>query len=390
MRLAANGSASRARVFHDVGGEQELQAASISMDVLACMMEGCQVIGFDWRYLYVNDELLRQSRRQRDDLVGRTMMECYPGLEDTPMFAQLRRCMLDRVSCTTESELRFPDGTQASFELRMIPTPQGVCILSSDVTERRDQLTAMARELARAKDAAERTNKELESFSYSISHDLRAPLRSIDGFSLALAEDYSDQFDERAQQYLGWIRQGAQRMSELIDDLLALSRLSSAEMQQVEVDLAELAGEILAELRRREPDRRVEVRIEPRLFTVGDPSLLRIALENALTNAWKFTMRTQNALIEVGVDSHAKGNAFFVRDNGAGLDGSRVHKLFAPFQRLHSESEFPGTGIGLATVQRIVRRHGGHVWIEGEAGRGATLWLRLSTEPRAPHEGTAQ
>ncbi len=223
----------------------------------------------------------------------------------------------------------------------------------------------------------ERKNKELDAFSYSVSHDLRAPLRSIDGFSQAILEDQADRLDDRGRDYLRRVRAAAQRMAALIDDLLELSRVSRHEMVRRPVDLTRLAEEVTAELRRADPERRVEVHIQSDLEVDGDRQLLRVALENLLGNAWKFTARTAMPLIEVGAEGRDGEPVHYVRDNGAGFDMQYVDKLFRPFQRLHGVNEFPGTGIGLATVHRIVDRHGGRVWAEGGLGRGATVHFTL-------------
>lgn len=223
----------------------------------------------------------------------------------------------------------------------------------------------------------EAANKEMEAFAYSVSHDLRAPLRAIDGFSQALLEDYRDKVDAEGQDYLRRVRAASQRMAKLIDDLLHLSRLSRAPMNRQSVDLSVLAERVVSELRTVEPFRGVEVLIAPGVMAEGDPGLLEVVLKNLLSNAWKFTGKTSHARIEFGVTDHDGRPAFFVRDNGAGFDMAYADRLFGAFQRLHSEDEFPGTGIGLATVQRIIRRHGGRVWAEGAVGKGATFYFVL-------------
>jgi PAS domain S-box-containing protein len=220
-------------------------------------------------------------------------------------------------------------------------------------------------------------NKELEAFSYSASHDLRAPLRALDGFSLALLEDYGEQLDATGKDHLARVRAAAQRMGQLIDNLLMLSRVTRREMVREKVDLSALARDVLADLREAEPERAVDAAVADGLIANGDPALLRIVLQNLLANAWKFTSRKPEAHIEVGVDRRDGVAAYYVRDDGAGFDATYVDKLFTPFQRLHAADEFPGTGIGLATVKRIVRRHGGSVWAEGAVDCGATFYLTL-------------
>jgi light-regulated signal transduction histidine kinase (bacteriophytochrome) len=223
----------------------------------------------------------------------------------------------------------------------------------------------------------ETANRELEAFSYSVSHDLRAPLRAIDGFSQALLEDYAANLDDQGKHYLQRVRAATQRMGELIDDLLQLSRVSRAEMRRETVNLSALAESVLEDLRRSDPARQVETGIQPGLEAKGDPQLLRIVLVNLLSNAWKFTSQQPAARIEFGLDGNNGERTFFVRDNGAGFDMQYVDKLFGAFQRLHSPSEFPGTGIGLATVQRIIHRHGGRVRAEGATGKGAVFSFTL-------------
>lgn len=236
----------------------------------------------------------------------------------------------------------------------------------------------LERLVAERTSALENANHELEAFSYSVSHDLRAPLRSIDGFSRILLDDCKDKLDAQYGGYLQRIRAATQRMGELIDDLLKLSRVARAEMNRSAVDLSTLAHGIVGELRNAHPDRRVAVDIQSGLTTVGDPALLRIMLENLIGNAWKFTGKTGDARIELGSQGEpANQRVYFIRDNGAGFDMGYAEKLFGAFQRLHGVQEFPGTGIGLATVQRIVRRHGGRVWAEGAVGRGATFYFAL-------------
>ncbi|MEA5572544.1 GAF domain-containing protein [Calothrix sp. UHCC 0171] len=224
-------------------------------------------------------------------------------------------------------------------------------------------------------------NKELEAFSYSVSHDLRAPLRSIDGFSQALLEDYLEHLDADGKDYLRRIRAATQRMGQLIDDLLNLSRVTRSEMHVGTVDMSLLANHICSELEESQPQRRVEFLIQTGLIVQGDTRLLQVLLENLLNNAWKFTSKIAIAKIELGMMLSATGiPTYFVKDNGAGFNMAYINKLFAPFQRLHSFQEFPGNGIGLATVQRIVHRHGGKVWAEAAVDRGATFYFTLVAE----------
>ncbi|HEV2110031.1 MAG TPA: ATP-binding protein, partial [Gammaproteobacteria bacterium] len=264
--------------------------------------------------------------------------------------------------------------------------------LAHEVAERKnaeDEILRLNRELeARVQ---ERTNKlqeinsELEAFSYSVSHDLRAPLRAIDGFSQALLTDFGDKADEKMQHYLGRIKSGTARMGQLIEDLLNLSRISRLELVRREVDLSALANHVVQDLQQRDPERKVTVYVWDNITVQADQRLLRVALENLLGNAWKFTAKTEQARIECGMLQEGERRVIFVRDNGAGFDMAYADKLFGAFQRLHAAHEFAGTGIGLATVQRIVSRHGGRIWCQAAPGKGATFFFTLQPEP--PQDG---
>jgi signal transduction histidine kinase len=223
----------------------------------------------------------------------------------------------------------------------------------------------------------EAANRELEAFSYSVSHDLRAPLRTIDGFSRALEQDLGDRLDGETLDHLARIRSAAARMNTLIDDMLVLAQVSRGQLRDERVDLSEMARAIVVDLSAQARPRQVDVAIAGDLVARGDPPLLRAVLENLLGNAFKFTARESEARVEMGASAGAGERVFYVRDNGAGFDMQYAEKLFAPFQRLHSPRDYPGTGVGLATVQRIVRRHGGRVWAQGEPGRGATFSFTL-------------
>lgn len=256
----------------------------------------------------------------------------------------------------------------------------GYAHITRDLTERKrleDNQARLGAELQSHAAALAAANRELEAFSYSVSHDLRSPLRGIDGFSQALLEDYSDKLDERGRRYLERVRAGTQRMGQLIDDLLNLSRLSRAEMTIEQVDLSSLAHATINELAQLEPGRIVNVQIQDGLVVQGDSGLLTAALTNLLNNAWKFTANNPNARIEFGMSLVNGTPTYFVRDNGAGFNMAYVDKLFGTFQRLHKTNEFAGTGVGLATVKRIVHRHGGRIWAEGEVGKGATFYFTL-------------
>ena len=281
---------------------------------------------------------------------------------------------------------------------------------SGAVVARRDrvweeQLEERNAALERAASALRTSNSELEAFAYSVSHDLRAPLRSIDGFSRIVLDRHAAQLSEQAQDYLRRVRAASQRMGQLIDELLTLSRVSRAELRTERLDLSALAASVVADLRDRQPERKVEVTVQEGLAARGDATLVRTVLENLIGNAWKFTAQRETARIEVGAldahDSHDGRRAvgaperrasnrlegqtvYYVRDNGAGFDMAFADKLFGAFQRLHTAAEFEGSGIGLATVLRVIRRHGGWVWAKAAPNQGATFYFTLpSLEPES-------
>ncbi|WP_224999031.1 PAS domain S-box protein [Cesiribacter sp. SM1] len=237
--------------------------------------------------------------------------------------------------------------------------------------------TELEQKVAARTAALEATNKELEAFSYSVSHDLRAPLRSIDGFSKAILEDYESALDEEGKDFLNRIRSSTQQMGQLIDDLLNLSRVSRAELKKQNVDISKLVLELVSELNQQQAGREVHVKVQPGLYAQADVRLIRIALENLLNNAWKYTGKTELARVEFGSMESGGRTVYFVKDNGAGFDMKYAARLFGAFQRLHRETEFEGTGVGLATVQRIIHKHGGQIWAEAEPAKGATFYFTL-------------
>lgn len=255
---------------------------------------------------------------------------------------------------------------------------QDIVKLEQAETEIYQLNTALEQRVAERTAQLEAVNHELEAFSYSVSHDLRTPLRSIDGFSQALAEDYGEHLDAVGHDYLNRVRRAAQRMGLLIDDLLRLARVTRTEMKQVPVDLSTLAQEVIADLHKHKAYSPAPFKVQANLIAYGDPALLRIVMENLLDNAWKYSSKVDQPKIEVGSVTQDGRTVYFVRDNGAGFDMAYVNKLFGAFQRLHREEEFPGTGVGLATVKRIVHRHGGEIWGEGQPGVGALFSFTLS------------
>ena len=252
--------------------------------------------------------------------------------------------------------------------------------LIREVAERKraeDDIRTLNAQLVQRSAQLEASNKELETFSYSVSHDLRAPLRGIDGFSQAVMDDYDEKLDETGRSYLRRVRAASQRMSKLIDAMLNLARLTRAEIHTETFDISLIAHGILGDLQKMEPEREVECVVSDNLFATADPQLIRAVLENLLGNAWKFTGQQPHPRIEFGHRQYKGQAAYFVKDNGAGFDMAYVHKLFGAFQRLHAYTEYPGVGVGLATVHRIIQRHGGQIWAEGAVGEGATFYFTL-------------
>ncbi|MDP8299618.1 MAG: PAS domain S-box protein, partial [Candidatus Tantalella remota] len=247
----------------------------------------------------------------------------------------------------------------------------------SDITEKKKTEDELKKYRLHLEELVEERTKELEAFSYSVSHDLRAPLRSMDGFSRILLDTCSDKLDDESKDNLMRVRKASQRMAQLIDDILTLFQVTRKEFKKEHVDLSRIGELVAADLKRNDPSCQVDIVIQPGLFAEGDLHLLQLVLENLLSNAWKFTSKSEKAKIEFGKVPGEEENVFFVRDNGAGFDMKYADKLFGAFQRLHSDKEFPGTGIGLVSVKRIISRHGGRVWAKGEVGKGATFHFTL-------------
>jgi PAS domain S-box-containing protein len=354
------------------------------------MLEGCQIIGFDWRYLYVNDAVAQHGHQTKETLLGHTLMEVYPGIQNTEMFAALRQCMDERLVRQMENEFIYPDGSTRWFDLSIEPAPEGIFILSIDITQRKlaeAEILRLNEDLEqRVRDRTaqlEATNRELESFSYSVSHDLRAPLRAMDGFSHILLEEYATQLPAEGLHYLDLVRRNAQQMDELVEALLKFSRLGRQALNLQPVALDQLARQAWEELSAEyapPTGRRVEFTLGELPTVQADPVLLKLVLLNLFANALKFTRQRAVAVIHLGSRAENGEQVYFVKDNGVGFDPRYTSKLFGVFQRLHRAEEYEGTGVGLATVQRIIHRHGGRVWAEAELGQGATFYFTLEGE----------
>lgn len=359
---------------------------TLPRSVLDHLLEGFQVISPEWVYLYVNPAAATQGRSTPEQLEGKKMWEAYPGIENSALFVHLKRVMETQHPAAIENHFTFPDGSRRWFELRLEPLPQGLCIHSIDIEDRKraeGALRALNEQLehrvAQRTLELETSNRDLESFCYSVSHDLRAPLRAVDGFSALLAEGSAARLDDDGRELLSRIRAAGHRMGRLIDALLRLARLGNGGVNRREVDVSALAQSVISELQSREPERVLTWVLAPGLKRWCDPELTRIVLENLLGNAWKFTAKTRSPRIEVAA-SPEKPGCIVVSDNGAGFDMSFASSLFRPFRRLHSDHDFPGIGIGLATVRRIVEKHGGFVEAHGEVGQGSAF--TFSVQPR--------
>ena len=358
--------------------------------IVAAMNEGAATVSPRGIILDVNPRLGAMTGRTGTHLVGTAVLDLVPSAHRPALGRLLDVGAGD--SARGEVELSGPGGTTVPALLAVSGFDlDGMllrCLVLTDLTEQRHaeaQVRTLNAELevrvARRTAELERVNKNLEAFAYSVSHDLRAPLRALSGFSDVLVEDYGDRLDETGRGYAGSIKAASERMAALIDDLLLLSRVSRAGMNLQPVDLSAEAAAIAGELQGRDLGRAVRFVIQDGIRVIADRSLIRTVLQNLLENAWKFTAHRDGAVIEFATAAAEDGGVCcYVRDNGAGFDPAYAGKLFQPFERLHDATEFPGTGIGLASVARIIERHGGRTWADGAVGHGATFSFTLTAE----------
>jgi PAS domain S-box-containing protein len=347
----------------------------------------------DYIFLEVNSSFERLTGLKRENILGKRVTEVLPGIKEAEFdwIGVYGKVALTGETIHFEQYAEPLDRWYAISAYR--PEQNHFVAVFDEITDRKaaeEEIYLLNRELEervrrRTAELAS-ANKELETFAYSVSHDLRTPLRGMDGFSKILLEDYSEALDERGKDYLERVQAAAERMGSLIDDLLSLSRVSRAKLRRMHVNMTTMAESIAQDLKQNAPDRHIVFEIRPGMEVQGDPQLIGIVLENLLGNAWKFTGNCDDAKIEMGIldaeetleMGYADKSVYFIRDNGAGFDMKYVEKLFGAFQRLHSTAEFPGTGIGLATVQRIIRRHGGKIWAKGDVDKGATFYFTLA------------
>lgn len=368
---------------------------SFAQSIVETVRHPLLILDGDLRVQKANAAFYRVFQGTKAETEGQLLYELAGGQWDLPRL----RTLLEQVAhegSFKDFEIRH-EGAQVGakrmvLDAHLVEHDDGTPMIllaiedTTDKTVALDALEKLNRELddrvSERTAQLEAANVELEAFAYSVSHDLRAPLRALDGFSDELLRCYSDRLDDRGQHYLRRLRSGTQRMGQLIDDMLELSQLNRGEMKRESVDLTVLAQAIATELRDQEPDRKVDFLIEPGQSAIGDSSLLAMALENLLGNAWKFTSKNPSATITMGREQQQGAPGFFVRDDGAGFDMAHISKLFGAFQRLHTQREFPGNGVGLAIVQRVVHRHGGRVWAESSLGQGATFHFTLAQDER--------
>jgi PAS domain S-box-containing protein len=374
--------------YRDVTERKEAELKALENEnriwnTLDKMMEGIQIIDRNWKYVYVNEAGAKQGKYSKEDLLGHTMMEKYPGIENSELFKLMRQCMNENITGFMENEFEYNDGTKGWFELSIQPVPEGLFILSIDITRRKAAEAGILKlnsELEqRVKERTEQletVNKELESFSYSISHDLRAPLRAIHGYSKMVEEDYASVLDAEGNRLLSIVQYNAQRMGTLIDDLLAFSRLGKKEIQKSDINAAEIIEATINELNKT-VEHKARINIGKLDNIQADYSLIYQVLYNLLSNAVKYSSKKENPVVTINSEIKDNEVIYSINDNGAGFDMKYGHKLFGVFQRLHGNDEFEGTGVGLAIVQRIINKHGGRVWAEGKINEGATFFFSL-------------
>jgi PAS domain S-box-containing protein len=378
-----------AGIFRDIttrkAAEEALRTSEERLQrTLDQMMEGCLILSFDWRYVYINDTAVRHSRVARTDLIGRTLFECYPGIADTEFYGILSGCMQDRKTARVVLEFQYPDGLREWFEFNIQPTPEGLFMLTLDIGDRKrheQQLIELNQSLEQKVEKRtallQAKNQELEAFVYTVAHDLRAPLRGIDGFSRILQEEYADVLGQEGGRLLKVVRAGAGKLDRLILDLLEYARIGKSEPLLTQVDMKALVQNAIGSCADPATLGSFQIRIGDLPSAVADPGMMERVWTNLLSNAVKYSIPASVHSIEVEGRTVDNWIEYTVRDQGVGFDPRYSSKLFGMFQRLHSEESFPGTGIGLAIVRKLVESHGGRIWAEGRKDEGAVFGFAL-------------
>ncbi|OGP91105.1 MAG: hypothetical protein A2031_05840 [Deltaproteobacteria bacterium RBG_19FT_COMBO_43_11] len=359
----------------------EDEAREYAESIINTVREPLIALDQDLRVVKVSRSFYEFFKVKPEETMGQLIYDLGNKQWDIPKLRELLETILPQKTTFDNYEVEHDFATigrrimllNARQIQRVLGKERIILLAIEDITEKKK----LERVVEKARDAAEATNKELEAFSYSVSHDLRAPLRSIDGFSHALLEDYQGKLDATGKNYLERIRTATQHMGNLIDDMLKLSRVIQSEFNYQSIDLSKMVQSISDTLQKNNPNNNVKMTIQQGIVIQGDLPLIQIVLTNLIDNAWKFTGKQKHPRIEFGATLKENEKIFFIRDNGVGFDMSYAGKLFGTFQRLHTTAEFAGTGIGLATVKRIINRHGGKAWAEGEVGKGATFFFTL-------------
>jgi PAS domain S-box-containing protein len=340
--------------------------------LLQNMREGIQLIGYDWKYLFVNNSVVAQSKYSNEELLGHTMMEKYPGIENSGLFKVLQRCMNERVPEIMENEFTFPDGSKEWYELSIQPVPEGLFILSMDITQRKiaeEKLKRYAEEL-------KSSNMELERFAYVASHDLQEPLRMISSFLNLLEEKLAGNLDDTGKQYMHFVLDGAERMKSLIQSLLEYSRVGNNKESFVPTDLNEVMEYIIRLFEENSKKTRAVITVSPMPVITANKTLINLLFTNLVNNALKYH-GDKDPVIEVGYTEQPGDYTFFVKDNGIGIDSKYFDKIFIIFQRLHNRTEYSGTGIGLAICKKIMEIHQGKIWVESQPAKGSTFYFTI-------------
>lgn len=340
--------------------------------LLQNMREGIQVIGYDWRYLFLNNSVVHQSKYSNEELLGHTMMEKYPGIENTELFKTLQRCMKERIATVFENEFTFPNGTKEWFELSIQPIPEGLFILSMDITKRKRAEANLKKYMEELKIS----NSELERFAYVASHDLQEPLRMVSSFLNLLEEELEGKLNESSKEYISYAVDGAARMKTLVNDLLLYSRVGANKEDFTPTDLNEVMGYVTRVLQEDIEKNRAVITVRPLPVITANKTLISQLFTNLVSNALKYH-GDKVPKIEVGYTEEPGNYIFYVKDNGLGIDPKFFDKIFIIFQRLHNKNEYSGTGIGLAICKKIVEIHNGKIWLNSRAGKGSTFYFSL-------------